>query len=300
MAEKRGWRSWRDFERRSRGSSNLIFLIVYNWIIRSWYEGSSEEVVCLCLAGTVLLPALPCSTPPLLLLFSSGLHLLLLCCNVHCALLCFLLCTTSLSPFMACWSSNQQTGLSFSSSNTMFFSLKAFLYLASISFSKFNAILFYWKLFMFCFKLQYNHTRRLASAKKLLSYNNKNILYCILTTVHVLFVWFVASMRKVRWCHQVLSFYVLPFATTQVCPALFQKPQLLFLPSRPFSTRLATALCSRLLQEAGLDPFHISSRPLRISENYKMSDCSEEVWGESAHETLFQTFLEKSRKGVLL
>ena len=150
------------------------------------------------------------------------------------------------------------------------------------------------------FSAMYNHNRRLVLAKKLLSYNNKNIIYCILTTVHVLFVWFVASMRKVRWCHQVLSFYVLPFATTQVCPALFQKPQLLFLPSRPFSTRLATALCSRLLQEAGLDPFHISSRPLRISENYKMSDCSEDVWGESAQETLFQTFLEKSRKGVLL
>ena len=106
-------------------------------------------------------------------------------------------------------------------------------------------------------------------------------------------------MKKVRWCHQVLSFYVLPFATTQVCPALFQKPQLLFLPSRPFSTRLATALCSRLLQEAGLDPFHISSRPLRISDNYKMSDCSEEVWGESADS--FSDFSwEISKRGVAL
>ena len=45
---KRGWRSWRDFERRSRGSSNLNLFIVYIWIFRSWYERSSEEVVCFC------------------------------------------------------------------------------------------------------------------------------------------------------------------------------------------------------------------------------------------------------------
>ena len=147
-----------------------FFDCLYIWIIRSWYEGSSEEVVCLCLAGTVLLPALLCSapplveallllcfsTPPLLLLWSWSLHLLLLSIAMCTALYSvFLLCTTSLSLFMACWSSNQRTGLSFSSFKC-FSPWRLFYILHPISFSQFNAILFFWKLFMFCFKLQCN------------------------------------------------------------------------------------------------------------------------------------------------
>ena len=130
---------------------------------------------------------------------------------------------------------------------------------------------------MFCFKLQYNHTRRLASAKKLLSYNNKkhNILYidnsayiiCLICCVH----------EKSEVMPSSFVFLCFAFCHHASVPCTFSEATPAISAISAFSTRLATALCSRLLQEAGLDPFHISSRPLRISENYKMSDCSEQV-----------------------
>ena len=129
----------------------------------------------LCTNSTLVI--LLCSTPPLL--------------SIAMCTALYSVFSSAPPPFLPSWPVDPQTNEQdshFLHPIQCFSPWKLFYILHRMSFSKFNAILFYWKLFMFCFKLQYNHTRRLASAKKLLSYNNKNIIYCILTTVHILFV----------------------------------------------------------------------------------------------------------------
>ena len=141
----------------------------------------------------------------------------------------------------------------------------------------------------------YNNTRRLALAKKLLCYNNKNIILYIYNSAYVICL-ICCNHQKSDVMPSSFVFLFFAFCHHASVLCTFSEATAAISAISAFSTRLATALCSRLLQEAGLDPFHISSRPLRISENYKMSDCSGEVWREGAQET----FLEKSRKGGLL
>ena len=111
----------------------------------------------LLLAGTVLLPALLCSTPPLLLLNDSLLYTTSFSIAVCTAL--YSVFSSAPPPFLSSWPVDPQTNEQdshFLHSMQCFPPWKLFYILHPISFSQFNAILFFWKLFMFCFKLQCN------------------------------------------------------------------------------------------------------------------------------------------------
>ena len=118
-------------------------------------------------------------------------------CNVHCALLCF-------SPLHHLPFSLHGLLILKPTNRTLIFFIQCSVFLLE-SFSIFciqyhflNSMQYFSFENFLCFapnfSAMYNHNRRLVLAKKLLSYNNKNIICCILTTVHILFV---APMRKV-------------------------------------------------------------------------------------------------------
>ena len=68
-----------------------------------------------------------------------------------------------------------------------------------------------------------------------------------------------------------------------------------------FSTHLAAALCSRLLQEAGLDPFHISSSPLLRSQ--RITRCPiirKKCGGECTRDSSSEFSWEISKRSVAL
>ena len=135
--------------------------------------------MCLCLAGTVLLPALLCSTPPLLLLFSSALDHLLLSIAMCTAL--YSVCSSAPPPFLSSWPVDPQTN---EQDSHFLHSMQSFS-IFCIQYHFLNSMQYFSFENFLCiasnFSAMYNHNRRLVLAKKLLSYNNKNKICCILT-----------------------------------------------------------------------------------------------------------------------
>ena len=140
--------------------------------------------MCLCLAGTVLLPALLCSAPTLLLLYSSALHHLYS--QLQCALRFTLFSPLHHLPF-----SLHGLLILKPTNRTLIFFIQCSVFLLE-SFSIFciqyhflNSMQYFsfenFLCFASNFSAMYNHNRRLVLAKKLLSYNNKNKICCILT-----------------------------------------------------------------------------------------------------------------------
>ena len=113
-------------------------------------------------------------------------------------------------------------------------------------------------------------------------------------TVHILFV---SAIKKVTWCHQVLSFYVLLFATTQVCPALFQKPQLLFLPSRLFPHVLQRLCVQDFCKKQALIHSIFPAVPF-VSQRITRCPIVRKKCGGRVHKRLFfRLFLRNLEKG---
>ena len=113
-------------------------------------------------------------------------------------------------------------------------------------------------------------------------------------TVHILFV---APMRKVTWCHQVLSFYFLLFATTQVCQLHFFRSHSCYFCHLGFFHTSCNGFVFKTFARSRPWPFpYFQPSPSQISENYKMSDYSEEVWGRVHKRLFFRVFLRNLEK----
>ena len=145
----------------------------------------------------------------------------------------------------------------------------------------------------------YNHNRRLVLVKKLLSHNNKNIICCILTKQCIYYLLHPSEKWRdaIKFC--LFMFCFLPPRKCASCT--FSEATAAISAISAFSTHLATALCSRLLQEAGLDPFHISSRPLLRSQ--RITRCPivrNKCGGECTRDSSWEFSWEISERSVAL
>ena len=150
------------------------------------------------------------------------------------------------------------------------------------------------------FSAMYSHTRRLALAKKLLCYNKKNIILYIYNSAYVICL-ICCNHQKSDVMPSSFVFLFFAFCHHASVPAaLFQKPQLLFLPSRLFPHILQRLCVQDFCKKQALTLSIFPAVPfsdLRELQDVRLFGRSV---GENAQETLLESFLEKSRKGVLL